>query len=207
MDTARQRGFTLIELLVVIAIIAILASILFPVFARARSKARQTTCLSNVRQLMTAVLTYTDDYDETLVPGAFPWPAAAGGGNWETGGWQVVIKPYLKNPQVLICPDVKSKYCSYGWNLQRFGYAYFSFGYGWCSSLGSIEDPASVVLIGDHEPSAKRDYLDTVYLYATYGIGYLPNLHNGGGNYGFCDGHAKWYSASTANGNPAMFGM
>jgi len=61
-----RRGFTLIELLVVIAIIAILAAILFPVFAKAREKARQSSCLSNLRQLATATLSYTQDYDETF---------------------------------------------------------------------------------------------------------------------------------------------
>jgi len=69
-----RRGFTLIELLVVIAIIAILAAILFPVFARAREKARQTSCLSNVKQIVLAALMYCQDYDETIAIG------------WEDGG-------------------------------------------------------------------------------------------------------------------------
>src|SRR3954447_14532228 len=64
----KRRGFTLIELLVVIAIIAILAAILFPVFARARDAARKTTCTSNIKQLGTAILMYAQDYDECLVP-------------------------------------------------------------------------------------------------------------------------------------------
>ena len=63
-----KKGFTLIELLVVIAIIAILAAILFPVFAQAREKARQTSCLSNMKQLGTATQLYMDDYDETFPP-------------------------------------------------------------------------------------------------------------------------------------------
>ena len=95
-----RRGFTLIELLVVIAIIAILAAILFPVFARAREKARQTSCLSNVRQIETAILTYAQDYNETL---PYTWYGASGPpGSYQ---WPQACAPYLSNWQVLICPS------------------------------------------------------------------------------------------------------
>ncbi|MBM3498472.1 MAG: DUF1559 domain-containing protein [Armatimonadetes bacterium] len=94
----RSQGFTLIELLVVIAIIAILAAILFPVFARAREKARQTSCLSNVKQLGLGVMMYCQDYDETY-PGYYPpWPATVPspqGCSWWEG-----IYPYVKNYQL-----------------------------------------------------------------------------------------------------------
>jgi prepilin-type N-terminal cleavage/methylation domain-containing protein/prepilin-type processing-associated H-X9-DG protein len=95
---SRQSAFTLIELLVVIAIIAILAAILFPVFAQAREKARQATCLSNLKQLGLGHLMYWQDYDETSVtswsygfPGDFEW----------------YVQPYLKNLDVLFCPSRK----------------------------------------------------------------------------------------------------
>ena len=92
-----RRAFTLIELLVVIAIIAILAAILFPVFAQAREKARQTSCLSNEKQIALAVIQYTQDYDETF-------PAGLQSGWWQAGWtWQVV--PYLKSTDVLRCPS------------------------------------------------------------------------------------------------------
>lgn len=104
----KRRGFTLIELLVVIAIIAILAAILFPVFARAREKARQTSCLSNEKQLGTALLMYTQDYDECFPRCYFYVNPAVGG----TGGyfhWSWVASSYIKNDQVFVCPSDKSR--------------------------------------------------------------------------------------------------
>ena len=112
-----KKGFTLIELLVVIAIIAILAAILFPVFAQAREKARQTSCLSNLKQIGTAVQLYTDDYDETypinLIVGTYAgtavydlwtfdqvWDSSQIGRSW--GG---CIFPYVKNMKMFVCPS------------------------------------------------------------------------------------------------------
>ena len=94
-----NTGFTLIELLVVIAIIAILAAILFPVFAQAREKARQSSCMSNEKQLSLGVLQYVQDYDETYPLG---FDQASG---WVASGWPVRIQPYIKNLGVFHCPD------------------------------------------------------------------------------------------------------
>ena len=102
MRDMRRAGFTLIELLVVIAIIAILAAILFPVFARAREKARQTTCTSNLKQIGLAVHMYAQDYDG-LLPLANQYPAPpppADATHQGPPGIQDVIEPYTKNQQI-----------------------------------------------------------------------------------------------------------
>jgi prepilin-type N-terminal cleavage/methylation domain-containing protein/prepilin-type processing-associated H-X9-DG protein len=95
----KRRGFTLIELLVVIAIIAILAAILFPVFAKAREAARATSCKNNAKQLATGWTMYTQDYDETTVPVRI---GAAGSLAFR---WNEIIQPYVKNLNIMSCPS------------------------------------------------------------------------------------------------------
>ena len=95
---ACHQGFTLIDLLVVIAIISIIAAILFPVFAQAREKARQTACASNERQLGLVFLQYAQDSDETL-------PTRGGNGNYVGAGWAGQVFPYVKNSGIYGCPD------------------------------------------------------------------------------------------------------
>ena len=102
---AGNKGFTLIELLVVIAIIAILAAILFPVFARAREKARQTSCLSNVKQIALGAMMYTQDYDEMTPPHTDDEPATPLPDNWRWDGYALRLSPYVKNHQILRCPS------------------------------------------------------------------------------------------------------
>jgi prepilin-type N-terminal cleavage/methylation domain-containing protein/prepilin-type processing-associated H-X9-DG protein len=188
----RHRGFTLIELLVVIAIIAILAAILFPVFARAREKARQSSCLSNVKQIMTGVMMYAQDYDEMLCPGAKP--ALAGGGNlW----WTQLVEPYVKNTEIFKCPSQQKESHAIGWNYQEFGYTEggLSYAFGWCTTLAEIEYPSNSILIGDCLDVTNSNYDDSrkrlVYRWTP---SRLATRHNEGGNYGHMDGHAKWYS-------------
>lgn len=118
-----RAGFTLIELLVVIAIIAILAAILFPVFAQAREKARQTSCLSNIKQIATATMQYVQDYDET-----FPIGTPANSDNYRQVGDQSTfgpvtrsfywnaLNPYLKSYDVLKCPSAERDLNLYGAN-------------------------------------------------------------------------------------------
>ena len=203
----KRSGFTLIELLVVIAIIAILAAILFPVFAKARGKARQASCASNVRQLMMSTLMYADDYDETLPMGSecgicyvSPMQAPIGrnhnNGTFPMVYWADFILPYVKNQQVYRCPSVR-RYLGYGWNYQYFGYWERDKRYGWARPLSTIEVPSETILIGDNfdKPTA---YTSALW-YASSSPNhdrYITRRHNEGGNMGFCDGHAKWLSHS-----------
>ena len=155
-----SRGFTLIELLVVIAIIAILAAILFPVFPRAREKARQTTCMSNQRQIAAAVLMYVQDHDET-----FPSEAAM---------WQAVNF----SPQELICPDKGGLANTYLYNHNLSNIA-----------LGSIPSPSDVfcTIEGTHigTPNSNPPTFSNV----AYGISDIEYRHNGQFNASYCDGH------------------
>lgn len=212
-----KKAFTLIELLVVIAIIAILAAILFPVFAKAREKARQTSCTSNLKQIGLAIAQYAQDYDETLpplcpdfnnrriqqtdtsMPGAHYMTSPDGNGGGYFWSWMDIIFPYVKNVQVFECPSARDKtQCSYGYN---------TFLNGWTSgplSLGAINRPAEILL--------NMDY-NTVY--GTFAnpyegplLGWMKPyvvLHNDGLNCSFVDGHVKWYKWQTvwpATGDP-----
>jgi prepilin-type N-terminal cleavage/methylation domain-containing protein/prepilin-type processing-associated H-X9-DG protein len=115
-----QRGFTLIELLVVIAIIAILAAILFPVFARARENARRASCQSNLKQIGLAALQYSQDHDErTLDYGDL------GFSNPSNSAWPQIIQPYLKSTQVFTCPSGGNPFDG-SWPAYKF----YGFDYG-----------------------------------------------------------------------------
>jgi len=101
-----RRGFTIVELIIVIGIVALTASFLFPVFTQARGKARQVACLSNTKQIGTALLMYAQDYDEVYPS---PWPfSGAGKYDWDHT-FHEVIQPYLKNPAVTFCPSMDPK--------------------------------------------------------------------------------------------------
>jgi len=200
-----RRGFTLIELLVVIAIIAILAAILFPVFARAREKARQVSCLSNLKQISLGILMYAQDHDETMVYNATWAPEfdAPDGTRIITpprGGmlWMYLTFPYVKNVDIYNCPSYSDR-----WSASSYD---GSCGYGKNTYLGNvavamIDEPVETVLV-----------MDCNYYLADWDVRADPDqspdgsdnanpprdCHNEGANYGFCDGHAKWMKAGTA---------
>lgn len=212
---ASRRAFTLIELLVVIAIISILAAILFPVFAQARSKARQASCMSNLRQLGLGLTQYTQDYDETL-PGN---EVAQGGFNqplgwmqpWEDGNtytyrnWCREIMPYVKSMGVYVCPQTKprstdgapggtTEVAAPGGNTN-----YLMNGVVDTVKLSSIQNSADLIFLHEVRNWNRVAQVRPVRvagsnppLARSFSHGYYDRLHNDGANLLFCDGHVKW---------------
>ncbi|MHB1000998.1 MAG: prepilin-type N-terminal cleavage/methylation domain-containing protein [Armatimonadota bacterium] len=212
------NGFTLIELLVVIAIIAILAAILFPVFAQVKNKARQTGCLSNLKQLGIAIQMYTTDNE------SYPMSSSPSSVSPRTR-WADYIQPYIKNTSVFICPDVREsniltktfahntsiRYGGYGYNYQYLGNSrivppMLPF----TAAESMITTPAETVAISDTDgvlsaagiptgegvyiidpplPSMRGSGKPSGYYEATRAI--PAERHNGMINIAFADGHAK----------------
>jgi prepilin-type N-terminal cleavage/methylation domain-containing protein/prepilin-type processing-associated H-X9-DG protein len=139
----KQRAFTLIELLVVIAIIAILAAILFPVFARAREAARATACKSNLKQIITAATMYSQDYDEYIIASCMGTSCAA-------GYWVQHIQPYIKNAGVMKCPSTTGYDPNDGVNS---GYGHHHGMFGWAGTgiraMADVQSPAETILFAD----------------------------------------------------------
>ncbi len=195
-----RRGFTLIELLVVIAIIAILAAILFPVFSRAREKARQTNCLSNIKQIVLATNMYAQDYDEMLPYNTYDTNLSGGQDAGDTT-WRSVLLPYCKNRQIFLCPSKRDyaapvfsggadydQSAGYGINVAHWGAGAANPPYG--RALGFVEDAASCIIVMESDGAFQQGPEGD-------GHGWVPTgwavRHNGGSNYGFVDGHAKFF--------------
>ncbi len=186
----KRRGFTLIELLVVIAIIAILAAILFPVFARAREKARQTSCLSNLKQLGTALQMYVQDYDGMTPPHNDGENMAAD----NPGRFVIRLLPYIKNEQILGCPSdqgwtMPSKSATGRWSSYPVNSSEVPM-----KSDAQFLDPANTIVMFDGQEAdlgvdadpQRPDGADAASVQAYF-------RHNDGMNVDFYDGHAKWY--------------
>jgi prepilin-type N-terminal cleavage/methylation domain-containing protein/prepilin-type processing-associated H-X9-DG protein len=204
----KRRGFTLIELLVVIAIIAILASILFPVFARARENARRSSCASNLKQIGLGIMQYTQDYDEKMV-----LVGSVGGGC--STPWQDRVQPYTKSTQVFRCPsnthnkaadevpcsslNLSANYIANGtWyafnnsGSDTFGFSRPMDQVAWNDTaspivpmaLSRILQPAQSIMLAEFDSTPGAPAISTTtYLNLTN--------HLTTSNYLFCDGHVK----------------
>ncbi|MGV3614979.1 MAG: prepilin-type N-terminal cleavage/methylation domain-containing protein [Fimbriimonas sp.] len=217
------RGFTLIELLVVIAIIAILAAILFPVFAQAKAAAKKTACLSNTKQVGLGTIMYAGDYDDRApvaqgafinTPTAFIIPYWYGAMKIDftnaAAGWQIdpangLLYPYMKNQAITGCPSSTKRSLDGGAvSSYNLGYAanpnIIAFGSAGSPSLSAMASPADTILIAD---AADVISVPTVGLQSTVqlrlpsagGAPTIYGVHSQKANVAWCDGHSK--SSST----------
>jgi prepilin-type N-terminal cleavage/methylation domain-containing protein/prepilin-type processing-associated H-X9-DG protein len=212
--SAQRKGFTLIELLVVIAIIAILASILFPVFARARENARRSSCMSNLKQIGLGFMQYVQDYDEkfpanftevvTTEPNYILYPVA--------------VHPYIKSKQVWVCPSesvgtgIPATIAKDGWvggDRVDYYYNYSIGGYNGAGaqtlSLAAIQTVAEVFLLWDMHPNLHASDFNGNYAADAFrpGMAGGKGRHLDGENYAFADGHVKWLARKSVPYNSA----
>jgi len=195
-----RPGFTLIELLVVIAIIAILASILFPVFARARAKGRDAVCISNLKQLALMMEMYVQDNDEF-----FPLQSNT---NDIEDWWYQRVMPYVKNKQVFVCPNdhrTRDEMSNVGYIIDPTKAWPLSYGYNgllYHYDLATASDYTNLVVLGDcndipcfaFETSYPVAHVLTDNRWRLHQIGGVSRPRHGeGANLSFLDGHVKWF--------------
>lgn len=210
--TRGRKGFTLIELLVVIAIIAILAAILFPVFARARENARRSSCASNLKQIGLAVMQYTQDYDERMPSGRME-EGYTGTKLYIGPNWENILQPYAKSYQVFRCPSNPKKQQSLGqdssglpagsgsgisysaitdydtWTLAAFGQINKA-----GPSLSTFAAPAQTLCVVEaNGDNTDFNVGDDYYITSNWTAAkpYLFTGHLGTSNFLFADGHVK----------------
>ncbi len=196
-----RKGFTLIELLVVIAIIAILAAILFPVFARAREKARQTSCLSNLKEIGLGILMYAQDYDEKL-------PRSGGYRSFTELSdpigrcyWFMQTVPYIKNSQIFSCPSYDNNRVYSGGTSgphpdfpDGVNYSYNT--YANTLAIAKIKHPTAFGLCVD----GTNNYWRLQRAPDSNHYGWSWTRHNDGWNGVMGDGHAKWMKEQYPDG-------
>jgi prepilin-type N-terminal cleavage/methylation domain-containing protein/prepilin-type processing-associated H-X9-DG protein len=193
-----RKGFTLIELLVVIAIIAILAAILFPVFAKARDRAQTTSCMSNQKQLALAFFMYAEDNGDKL-PRSY--------GTNPLHYWALDANAYIKSNDIFICPVFPKRAYGFGMNL------WLAWDHGMPTTAAKF--PAKTFLLTENSPwNDPRNVTSSVDRVAPYKwptdarFSIDPKRHNGGMNSVFLDGHAKWmkYESATMDWRPEFAG-
>lgn len=202
-----RKGFTLIELLVVIAIIAILAAILFPVFAQARMKAKTAACLSNTKQLGLGLSMYADDYDggfpRTVILAVADRPATPSSvpisGITDAITWADKLSPYVKSKTMFACPSRPKAAMVEAWGGPWKNSCGFGMNeWGWSSvgnvpDLGNVEDPTTAIILSEVDLAIPD--IGTHWFAPQAGSGaYLlsaPRVHGGRMNFTFTDGHAK----------------
>lgn len=191
-----KKGFTLVELLVVIAIVAILAAILFPVFSKAREKAREINCTSNMRQVGLAVRMYLQDWDEHYPPASM---------------WKTRLQPYMKNTDLFKCPSRPQLpwYYGHGYNIGYAGVYPPAYGFIELTSLlpggipnpnapgrsdSSIAFPSMKIFAVEWDRCNAGPPVGPVGLFHNGATSYwaVCRVHNGGSNILFADGHVKW---------------
>jgi len=217
-----RKAFTLIELLVVIAIIAILAAILFPVFATAREKARQASCSSNEKQIGLGFIQYVQDYDETT-PYAPNYPNPGAGGNWCGIGYY--LAPYIKSVNIWQCPDdtVDTKlgdqyyfYVSYAYNAlgmeETTTTATVNSGIPVPVKMGQLQMPTTDMMFADNWELSNAggnwfnytiggggggDFTTALVGYPNSATVQCRQGHTGGANWLYVDGHVKWLNGGS----------